>query len=171
MSSSKQIVWPYYIRIIHWIIALTVVLNIFILEEGDPPHRNLGYLALGLVLVRFFLGFINKKKNLFPALPLKWSDIKTHATSHFNGPPVDYEGHTPLASVVYVLIWICLIGLAISGWMLGLDAFWGDETLEEIHGAISTGLEVLVVIHFIGIALDSYFWKRKTWMSMIKGYK
>lgn len=171
MNSSQKIVWPYYIRLIHWVIAIIVVLDIFILEEGDPPHRILGYIALGLVIIRFFLGIVSKKKNLFPALPLKLNDIKTQITSHLKGKPHDYEGHTPLASVVYVLIWICLIGLAISGWMMGLDAFWGDETLEEIHSIISDGLYVLVIIHFIGIAFDSYFFKRKSWMTMFKGYK
>lgn len=171
MNSSQKIVWPYYIRLIHWIIALTVILNIFFLEEGDPPHRILGYIAVGLVIARFFLGVTDKKNQRFPALTLRWSAIKKQITSHFNGKPVDYEGHTPLASLVYVLIWGCLIALAISGWMMGLDAFWGDETLEDIHGAISNGLEILVIIHFIGIAVDSYTFKRKTWLSMIKGYK
>lgn len=171
MNSSPKIVWPYYIRLIHWIIAIIVVLDIFILEEGDPPHRILGYVALGMVAIRFILGFVDKGHVKWSALPLKFSEIKKQITSHFTGKHVDYEGHTPLASWIYILIWMCIIALAVTGWMMGLDAFWGDETLEEIHGAISNGLEVLVVIHFIGIAVDSYLFKRKTWMAMFKGYK
>lgn len=57
----------------------------------------------------------------------------------------------------------------VSGWMQGLDAFWGDESLEEIHKFIGNALMGLVAIHLIGIARDAIIHKRKSWMSMVDG--
>ena len=54
---------PKLFKVTHWGIATVVVLNAFILESGDPPHRYLGYTALGLVLVRGVLA-LNIKQSL-----------------------------------------------------------------------------------------------------------
>ena len=84
--------------------------------------------------------------------------------------PLDYEPkRNPLASYVYVFIWLCVVCLALSGWLMGLDAFWGDETLEEIHEIISNILLALVAMHLFGMLTDFIFHKRKPWKKMLKG--
>jgi cytochrome b len=66
-------------------------------------------------------------------------------------------------------MWLAICCLAITGWMMGLDAFWGDERLEDIHGAIANALQVFVVLHLFGIIMDSVKFRRKTWLSMFTG--
>jgi cytochrome b len=54
---------------------------------------------------------------------------------------------------------------------MGLDRFWGNQTLEDIHEIISNVLLALVCVHLSGVFLDSFTSKRKTWMVMITGKK
>ena len=45
-------VWDPFVRIFHWSLVLCVVLNYFVLEEGETAHEWSGYIAAGLVCAR-----------------------------------------------------------------------------------------------------------------------
>lgn len=53
--------------------------------------------------------------------------------------------------------------------MMGLDIYWGDESLESFHSNFAIVLQILIGIHLLGIFLDSIRYKRKTWTAMING--
>ncbi|WP_417335886.1 cytochrome b/b6 domain-containing protein [Halobacteriovorax marinus] len=129
-------------RLLHWGVAFIVILNSFLLEEGKLFHRYLGYLCLLFVLIRLF---ISKKR----------------VVTHYNEK----------AKYVYWFIWISIGCLSITGFMMGLDQFFGNQLLEDIHEVVSNTLLGLVVMHLLGISIDSYLNKRKTWMVMISGVK
>lgn len=135
MSDFK---WPVSIRFIHWTLAIIIILNLFVLEEGDDPHKYLGYFALALVILRQF--------------------IKIH-----------YKAANRLAHIVHILIWVCVASLATTGFMMGLDAFWGDETLEEIHEAFSKIMMGLIGLHLLGLTMYSIRTKSHAWLAMLDG--
>ncbi len=168
MSETGTYVWPVSVRIIHWALALTIILDAFFFE--DDLHNYLGYLGATLVLLRLILGLTGKEHVRLSSLPLRLTELKAYFKNHFIGQAHD-EGHNPAASVVYLLMWLVVILLAVTGWMMGLDAYWGDETLHMIHSWLSNGLLVLVLFHLIGIILDAIIYKRQTWMAMISGKK
>jgi len=133
---------PLFVRLAHWIIAVVIVLNLFVLEEGDDWHRWLGYTAVAVLFFR-----------------LGWSYLKRYRRS---APSL-------LATLNHVFIWICLFCLGLSGWLMMTDRFWGDETLESIHSTLATTMQVLIAMHFIGLALDSIRFKRHSWTAMFTG--
>jgi cytochrome b len=141
MTSSGDERWSLGVRVIHWTLAVGLVLNLFVLEEGDPPHRWIGYAMVAAVLVRLVWG-------LRAQLPAP---------------------HNLAAKLVYRLIWLLVIALGVSGWMMGLDAFWGDERVEDVHEIFSQALMLLIALHLLGLAKDSLVHRRKTWMAMISG--
>jgi cytochrome b len=151
-------IWSFKTRLIHWLIALPVLVN-FILEGGETPHQVLGYVAFGAMLVRIVWGFIAKDQARFSAFPFA-EVFKARR---------DYPGHNPQASWVYVFIWLLVGGLGVTGFMMGLDAFWGEEWLEDLHENLSNTLLVLVGLHLLGIAFDAWKYRRKTWLGMITG--
>lgn len=165
---DKSFVWPVKIRVIHWIVALAIVIDALVITDGDEVHRYAGYLAFALVVWRVWLGFFGKSHALFKNWPLSLKAFKAFAANYTNMDHV-YEGHNPAASLVYLLMWICVAALALTGWMMGLDAFWGSETIEEVHEAFSNFLLLLVIAHLAGLFLDAWIHKRKTWMKMIRG--
>jgi len=163
-----MVIWPWYIRLIHWGLALIILLDAFIIEEGDPPHRYLGYIGVGLVLIRFFFGVFGKGQVRFQEMSIHPRKILFFLKTHFNRTH-HFKGHNPLASLAYYLMWLDMIALAVTGWMLGTDEYFGDEKIELIHGQLSDFLIALVVIHLIGMTTDALLYKRKTWMGMISG--
>jgi cytochrome b len=158
---NNEMIWNRTTRLLHWAIALPVALNFFI-DGGDTPHKILGYVAFGALVIRMFWGFISRDHANFKSFPLSIKEIMSSQTKK-------YPGHNPLASWAYIFIWICVAILGVTGFMMKLDAFWGEEWLEEFHESVSTILSVLVVSHFIGLILDSIKNKRKTWLGMITG--
>ncbi len=151
-------IWNFKTRLIHWLIAIPVLANFF-LEGGDIIHKVLGYLALLMVIVRVIWGFVAMDQARFSAFPL---------SSVFSSNR-QYPGHNPQASWVYLLIWFLVVLLGVTGFMMGLDAYWGEEWLEDLHGGLSNGLIGLVCLHLVGIGFDSWRYRRKTWLGMITG--
>ncbi len=133
-----EFIWPVSIRLIHWALAISITLNLFVLEEGDDPHKYLGYFALALVVIRQFI-------------------------------KIPYRAENRLAHAVHILIWLCVLGLAITGFMLSLDAFWANEALEDTHEIFSQTMMALISVHIIGLALHSIRTKSHSWLAMLNG--
>lgn len=166
-----MLVWSKLIRLIHWSIAIALILNLYFLEEGETAHEYVGYTAVTLVFIRFIYGLVSKDAASFKNFPVSATSIKEFIKSKINFEKKEYAGHNPLASVVYILLWTFIIGLGLSGWMMSWDMFFGEEWLEETHERISLLTQILIALHFAGMALDSYSFKRKSWMAMFTGKK
>ena len=164
-------IWDRTTRILHWIVAAIVISNLFFLDGGDDSHRWLGYGAVGAVLIRFFWGFVGGTHSRFSSFPLGLASWKKFLASLFLWRRADFPGHNPLATLVYCAIWAAVIALGVTGWMMGLDAYWGEEWLEELHANISIAVQVLVALHLCGLLLDSIKYRRFTWLGMITGKK
>lgn len=161
MNSESPVAWNFTTRVSHWLIAIPVLLDFFI-EGGDMSHKVIGYLALGTTFFRIGWGFITKDEANFRSFPLR---------GLFSNKKSDYSGHNPQASWVYLLIWILVISLGISGFMMGTDKYWGVEWVEELHESFSKLLMALVILHFCGLIFDSWKFRRKTWLGMFTGRK
>ena len=166
-----MIVWSKLIRLTHWVVAVALILNLYFLEEGDTAHEYVGYTAAVFVVIRLIYGFISKDMAAFINFPISWTSLNEFIRSKINFDKKDYTGHNPAASVVYIFIWACILSLALSGWMMGLDQFFGEEWLQEIHESISWLTQFLIAAHLIGMALDAYSFKRKSWLAMFNGKK
>ncbi len=162
--------WSLVTRITHWLIAVPVLLDFFV-EGGDLAHEILGYVAFAATIFRIGWGVVTTDAAQFRFFPLGARALWGHGASLLSGKLVHYPGHNPMASWVYVAIWSLVLGLGVTGYMMGLDAFWGDEWLEELHGGMSNALMALVGLHFVGIGLDSWKYKRRTWWAMFSGDK
>lgn len=165
---KSKTTWSPLIRGLHWLVALPVLINFFS-EGGEKPHKYLGYLALAAVVLRLLKGFFSTDAAGFSSFP--FSGAKEHLQGLIKFQPPKYEGHNPLASWAYIMMWALIIALGVTGYMMGTDAFWGEEWLEEFHEGLAVALEVLVIVHFTGIIADSILHKRKTWLAMISGKK
>ena len=126
-------------KILHWVFAIAILLNLFITEEGDTIHEWIGYVAFLSVLGRLTKPYWDKK----------------------------HRGVIPtsiLAKYVYITMWISIIVLAITGFMMGLDRFWGEIWLEDIHYYTSRVLLALTAAHIAGLITKSL--QTKEWIPM-----
>lgn len=159
--------WDLLTRILHWVLATCVVLNLFVIEEGENLHEWIGYGGASVVALRVLWGFVGPPLSRFGSFPVLPQQILGFLRGGMNSK--NFEGHNPLASLVYIGIWTAVAGLATTGFMMGLDRFWGEEWLEDTHSNLSIALQVLIVTHLVGVASDSYRYKRKTWKAMLTG--
>ena len=73
------------------------------------------------------------------------------------------------AMIVLLLILLAVIGT--SGWMMGLDAFWGVAWVEELHETAANVLIGAVALHVIGAIAESLRHHENLPLAMITGYK
>ena len=170
MKDKTPEAWNAITRITHWLITVPVTIDFFV-DGGDLSHKILGYLAFAVTVLRLGWGFVTKDQANFSAFPLKYKDAWNYIKYLPKKKTFKYPGHNPLAAWVYLFMWGLVIGLGVSGYMMGLDAFWGESWLEELHETMSNALMFLVILHFIGMGIDSWKFQRKTWLGMITGKK
>lgn len=168
MSIRSLSKWDVPTRITHWALALCVILNLFVLEEGEDPHQWVGYTAVAFVLFRLIWARFAWGPSGFRGFPLSPASIKKYLKNKLSDDSTELR-HNPLSAWAYIFMWFAVIALGVTGWMMGLDAFWGDETLESIHGKISILMQILIGAHLVGVTVDSLRYKRKTWLGMITG--
>lgn len=167
-------VWPMWVRVVHWLVASAIVLNIFIVEDGDAPHRYIGYAALALVLARLVFGSRSRRRPYLsiPFLLRQCRKIPEDIRHFFKKRRLPYyTEHSPLASLVILGIWACVLALAVTGYLLGTDAFFGEESMEDMHEAFSTGLLILIIGHLAGLINEAIFHRYNIFAAMIKGNK
>lgn len=170
MKDKTPEAWNAITRLSHWLIAVPVTIDFFV-DGGDLSHKVFGYLAFAVTVLRLGWGFVTKDQANFLAFPLKFKDAWNYIKSLPKKETFKYSGHNPLAAWAYLFMWGLVIGLGVSGYMMGMDAFWGESWLEELHETMSNALMFLVILHFIGMGIDSWKFQRKTWLGMITGKK
>lgn len=147
LGPGPERVWDPFVRLFHWSLVAAVLLDQFVLEEGETAHRWVGYAAAALVLARIGWGFIGSP-------PARWSTffptpsrVARHLLELTAGRVMPYRSHSPIGALMMLVLMSLVLGLALTGWMQGLDAFWGDEWLQELHEWLANGLIVLAGLH------------------------
>jgi cytochrome b len=64
-----------------------------------------------------------------------------------------------------------LIAVSITGWMMGLDRFFGNETLEELHETFAMAIMVLAGIHVAAAVFESVRHRENLIKAMFTGRK
>ena len=56
-----------------------------------------------------------------------------HLRGMLSGQPEKHWGHNPLGAVMMLVLMALVLTLGVTGWMQSLDAFWGEEWLQDLH--------------------------------------
>lgn len=157
-------VWDPLVRLIHWSLAFTILLNGAILDDDGKWHEYVGYIALGIVVVRLFWGLIGTKHARFLAFPPNPVAALRHFQAMFTSDKTVHLSHNPLGALMVYNIWATVILLGITGYMMGTVQFFGYEWVEELHEGAFGWLVLSVVLHVGGIIID----KRRTGVPLVK---
>ena len=160
-------VWDAVVRLLHWLLAALVLFDYFIEDDGGWLHRTVGYVAVGVVLSRLLWSVLGAGANGFAALRPSLGQTLAYGR---DGAPRTIS-HDPLGVWMVWLLWTLVLALGVTGWMTRLDAFWGDETLHDIHAWLAHGLIGAVALHLAGVAAMSWRWRENLVAAMITGKK
>lgn len=118
MSDIKEmLVWDLFVRVFHWSLMFFIFLAYVTGDIRGPIHKYIGFIILGLVVIRIFWGFWGTKYALFSNFLCSPVKALTYLKELAIGKPTHYTGHNPAAAWMILLlltssIIICLTGYA-----------------------------------------------------------
>ncbi|GAB3254305.1 cytochrome b/b6 domain-containing protein [Chitinimonas naiadis] len=164
-------VWDIAVRLTHWLVAACVVANLFILEEGERPHRWLGYLACSLIAIRVIWGFVGSRHARFTDWFPTPGRLIPYLKQMMIGEQPRVVGHNPAGAVMMLLMWLLILSLGTTGYLMGTDAYFGEEWLEEVHEILANALLGCVILHVAAALVESRRHRENLVASMITGNK
>ncbi|MCB1854706.1 MAG: cytochrome b/b6 domain-containing protein [Halieaceae bacterium] len=142
--------WDRFVRLFHWSLALGIALNYWLLEGGEAPHRWLGYALCALVLVRILWGFVGPDNARFRSFVVGPRRVVA-SLQDFAADYREHSGHSPLAGWMILLLLALVLSLGVTGWMHGLDAFWGEDWVEDLHEILGNALIAAAAVHVLAV--------------------
>ncbi|GJG94855.1 cytochrome b/b6 domain-containing protein [Cupriavidus pauculus] len=169
-ASGTIRVWDLAVRFTHWSVAAIVFYDV-IDDSGDLLHRQLGYVAAGLVLFRIVWGFVGTEHARFGAWLPRPAGVLAYGRALLHGRAPRFVSHTPLGAVMMLATWTLILALAITGWMSRLDPFWGEDWPIDIHRWLSNTLLGLVAVHVVAAIAMSLKGRENLIAAMLTGRK
>lgn len=163
-------VWDRIVRLIHWGVALLILVN-FLNESGSSWHRYAGYAAVSLVLARGTWGCISRGYARFSNWWPGFLGIRNYLLATLAGKAPRFLGINPAGACMAVMLWVTVLLLGITGWMMSWDAFWGEEWLQDLHQIIAYVLLGCVGIHIASVVFVSLRHRENLPRSMLTGEK
>jgi len=154
--SGKIRVWDPLIRIFHWSLAASFLLNYTVLEEGERLHEWVGYFTLGLITVRIIWGFVGPQNARFSDFWPTRIRLKTYLREHLQGATPSPDHHNPVGGLMILALLAGITLTGVTGWLSTTDLFWGNELLEELHEGFASLVMGLVGLHVAAIAWFSF---------------
>lgn len=174
-------VWDHWIRLSHWLIAVLIPANYWLLEPGEPKHEWVGYLLLALILARVIWGVYGSPnariKGFFPYPKALIAYIKLYkvnkkkttaqlANYHKNKP-----GHNPLGALMIVFLWAVILIISITGWLQTTDKYWGEEWVQNLHSYSANTILITACLHIAAVFFMQIYYKQSLIKPMITGYR
>jgi cytochrome b len=165
-TDGRVLVFGAAVRLLHWTLAAVIVFD-FVVDDGGPLHRGIGYVAAGVVVLRLLrAAWARGDEDL---RSLKPSLARTLAYLRRGTPRT--VGHDPLGLWMVWLLWLLVLLLGITGWMSRLDAFWGDDLLHDLHEWLADATLAAVIVHLLGVLAMSWRWRENLPLAMLSGRK
>ena len=179
-NARRVEVWDLPTRLFHWsLLALVVVAWLTGEGEGGAAniHRFAGEAIAGLIVFRVIWGFVGGEHARFADFAAGPTAIATHVRDLFSKTPKRDLGHNALGGVAVFLLLITAGLVVVTGLFSGGDdnsgpfaGLWGLNT-GELHEALFRILQILVVIHLVGIVFGSLRTRDALVPAMITGIK
>ncbi len=166
---DKVYVWDPFVRVFHWSLVACVGGTYFVLEGGEAPHNWAGYVAAALVVARVVWGFIGSTHARFESFFPTLERVRDHLHEmRMRKPSV---GHNPFGALMIFALIGLVLALGITGCMQGVDAFFGEVWLMELHELLAHALVACVAMH-VAAAVAMSVWERTNLVAaMVTGYK
>ena len=165
-------VWDRFIRLFHWSLVASFATAYFSTEHIDWVHKGAGYGALFLVLARVVWGFFahNPHARFANFVPTP-SRLMSYLMALFRGREPRHLGHNPAGAVMILFLMLAVLGIAITGWMLTTDMFWGSEWVEQWHTGLVDVTLWAIALHVVANVYESVKHRENMVWSMVTGRK
>lgn len=152
---TRHHVWDPLVRVFHWTTVTIFAANALITDPEAKLHLWLGYTLAALLAVRLLWGFVGPLTARFSHFLPTPQGVTQQLSDMATGRKRAHLGHTPLGALMIFNLVASLIGICITGYMMGTDAYFGIDWVEKAHEALVTWAEISVVIHVSAVIWES----------------
>lgn len=170
-AAAHVAVWDPVVRLFHWLVVTGVTANLFFLEEGKFAHRWIGYAIMALVGIRLIWGFAGSRHARFSDFLPSPSRLWSYGQALLRGREPRYVGHNPAGALMMLTLILLLLLVGLTGWMQGLDEFWGVEWVKELHGLFANAIMAMAGLHALAAIIESIRHRENLIWAMISGRK
>ncbi len=164
-------VWDPIVRLFHWTIVLGYGINMWATEDGSDAHEVIGYVVLAAIAIRLVWGFIGSRHARFADFVPGPSRLSGYLRQLAKRREPRYIGHNPAGAIMMLALIALMLSVGVSGWMMTLDAYWGEEWLEELHETLANAIWPLAGLHVLAAVMESFRHRENLIKSMITGRK
>lgn len=163
-------IWDPFLRVFHWLFAGSVILAWFFRSEA-AVHETAGKVALCLIVFRAAWGIVGPASARFREFVRGPKATLAYLLSIAGGKPPHCLGHNPAGAAMIAALLATVAVTCASGILMTTTAFWGNATVEAVHGVSALFIPWLVAGHLAGVALATIQHKENIVASMITGSK
>lgn len=164
-------VWDPLVRLFHWSLVVSFAVAWLSADDLADLHEWAGYTAAALIALRLVWGVVGSNYAQFRQFVRSPGTIMNFVRALWRRQEPRYIGHNPLGSLMILALIAAMTITALTGWMYTLDAFWGEEWVEETHEAVANLMLGMVAIHITGVMYASYVHKENLVRAMFTGKK
>jgi cytochrome b len=168
---ARHYVWDPLVRLFHWSLVAAFAANALLTDPESRLHANIGYGVAALIGLRLVWGLVGSRHARFADFPPSAAGAMGQLADIATGRVRRHLGHSPLGALMIYNLLLALALIALTGWMMTTDAFWGVEWVEEAHEVLVTWAEISVVIHIAAVVLESLRTRVSLPKAMVTGYK
>lgn len=171
MTVQTVRVWDRFVRLFHWSLVASFFVAWYFTEHIGVVHKAAGYVALALVALRVGWGFIGGRHARFAEFVPSPRQLRKYLHAWARAQEPRHAGHNPLGALMILFLLAAVVTIGVSGWMLTLDAFWGNEIVEDVH-VHAVDLTLLAVgVHVLANVFASVRHRENLILSMVTGRK
>ena len=168
MTQGLTKVWDPFVRTVHWALASIIVVEMFNEAGANPWHRYFGYAAATLVVMRLAWGWGDSGYARLSVMAASARRMPSYLKRSWATPST---GHTPPGAFMAFTLWGLTLLVALTGWLQGLDRFWGDERLQDLHEALAYVLSAGALVHVTAAIATSCMQRVNLVKAMVTGNK
>ncbi len=169
--AARVKVWDPVVRLFHAMLALGCIANLTVLREAAGPHRLVGFVVLAALAIRVVWGLVGSPHARFTDFTPTPARLAGYLKTLLQGRERRYLGHNPAGAVMMLALMALAAVCGVTGWMMGLDAFWGDQRLEGIHEATASMILIMAVLHVLAAVIESWRHRENLIAAMVTGWK
>ncbi|MCG3124314.1 MAG: hypothetical protein GIKADHBN_02772 [Phycisphaerales bacterium] len=169
----RTLVWDLPTRLFHWLFAGGfIAAAVIALGLGDDsplfPYHGIIGLALGLMLVlRVVWGIVGSRHARFRSFAYGPGAVAGYLKGVMTGRGTQYAGHNPGSAYAIFAMLAIMLGLAVTGVMLGR----GNESVKDVHEVLVWAMITVAGVHVLGVILHTLRHRENLTAGMVRGRK
>ena len=169
----RILVWDLPVRLFHWALAGSFVAAFAVANLVDDEsaafavHMLLGGVMAFMVLLRLVWGFVGTRWARFGSFVVSPKALFAYVGGALSGGGRRYTGHNPGSSIAALLMFGFILGLAVTGILMGN----GSDAAKEVHEFLAWAMVAVIGAHVVGIAWHTLRHRENIALSMVDGRK